>query len=276
MSQQDFLKTNDLLNTRGYGMKLNKDDENLPLKQFIRSSSCKTPYTGYLVKKKGLYYYKNNRPGSKENRSAKKMHELFLQLIAQYQLPDNKLKPLIKDVMLNTFIKQQKDSLEEIELNKKAIIDIEKKLERLEERFVFEEINTAQYEKFKSILTQEKNEKLKFTEKVGFDLSNLEKALEIVLNKAPKLSSMWENGNLAEKRKIQKMVFPDGIEYDRENDEYRTFRVNSFFSYIPVISKELGYKKTGKFRVKTKNSGSVLEAGLEPFRFTSVCFVLND
>ena len=101
------------------------------------------------------------------------MHELFLQLIAQYQLPDNKLKPLIKDVMLNTFIKQQKDSLEEIELNKKAIIDIEKKLERLEERFVFEEINTAQYEKFKSMLTQEKNEKLMFSEKTGFDLSNL-------------------------------------------------------------------------------------------------------
>ena len=113
-------------------------------------------------------------------------------------------------------------------------------------------LNTAQYEKFKSILTQEKNEKLKFTEKVGFDLSNLEKALEIVLNKAPKLSSMWENGNLAEKRKIQKMVFPDGIEYDRENDEYRTFRVNSFFSYIPVVSKELGHKKPESFVKKRK------------------------
>ncbi|MEJ6491098.1 MAG: hypothetical protein QNL60_01385 [Flavobacteriales bacterium] len=107
---------------------------------------------------------------------------------------------LIKDVMLNTFIKQQKDSLVEIELNKKAIIDIEKKLERLEERFVFEEINKAQYEKFKSILTQEKNEKLKLTEKVGFNLSNLEKAQEIALNKAPKLSSIWENRNLAEER----------------------------------------------------------------------------
>ena len=55
-----------------------------------------------------------------------------------------------------------------------------------------------------------------------------------------------------------------------------TFRVNSFFSYIPVVSKELGHKKTGKFRVKTKNSGLVLKAGLEPFRFTSVCFGLKD
>jgi hypothetical protein len=91
---------------------------------------------------------------------------------------------------------------------------------------------------------------------------NLEKAL----NKAPKLLSMWKNGNLAEKRKIQKMVFPNGIEYNRENDEYRTFRVNSFFSYIPVISKELGLKKTGKFREKTKNSGLVPGAGIEPAR----------
>ena len=43
-------------------------------------------------------------------------------------------------------------------------------------------------------------------------------------------------------------------------------KVSSFFSYILAVSKELGHKKTGKFRVKTKNSGSVLEAGLEPAR----------
>ena len=199
---------------------------------------------------------------------------MFLLLIAQYQLTDRKLKPLIKDVMLNTFKKQQKDTLQEIEVNKKAINDIERKLARLEERFVFEEINTAQYEKFKSMLTQEKNEKLMFSEKVGFNLSNLEKAPEIALKKAPELSSMWAKGNLAEKRKIQKMVFPNGIEYDHKNDEYRTFRVNSFFSYIPALSKELGHKKTGKFRVKTKNSGSVLGAGLELFHCYSLLFIL--
>ena len=114
------------------------------------------------------------------------------------------------------------------------------------------------------MLTQEKNEKLKLSEKVGFNLSNLEKALEIAINKAPELPSLWRNGILAEKRKIQKMVFPDGIEYDHKNDEYRTFRVNSFFFYTPVISKELGHKKTGKFRKKTKNSGLVPRVGIEP------------
>ena len=263
IGKSDFLKINNLQKTSGYGVKINKDNENLPLKQFVRSANCKTPYTGYLAKKKGLYYYKNNRKGAKENRSAKKMHEMFQKLLCQYQLTNNKLKPVIKDVMLNVFKKQQEDTLQEIDVNIKVIKDIERKLERLEERFVFEEISRDQYDKFKSKLADEKKEKQLFSEKVGFDLSNLEKALYIALNKAPKLSLMWGNGNLLEKRKIQKMVFPDGIEYDRKNDEYRTFRVNQFFSYIPTIVKDLEHKKTGKFQDKLKNSGSVRMERLE-------------
>ena len=56
-------------------------------------------------------------------------------------------------------------------------------------------------------------------------------------------------------------MFPDGIEYDRKNDEYRTFRVNQFFSYIPTIVKDLEHKKTGSFRKKSKKSGLVPEVG---------------
>ena len=46
----------------------------------------------------------------------------------------------------------------------------------------------------------------------------------------------------------------EGIEYDHKNDEYRTFRVNSFFSYIPVVSKELGHKKTGAHKGSGKHA----------------------
>jgi hypothetical protein len=90
------------------------------------------------------------------------------------------------------------------------------------------------------------------------------KALDLALNYAPKLSSLWVNGNLNEKRKIQKMIFPEAIEYDRKTDQYRNLRVNSFFSYIPVITKDVDNKKTRRFRVKTKNSGLVPGVGIEP------------
>jgi transposase len=54
-----------------------------------------------------------------------------------------------------------------------------------------------------------------------------------------------------------------------KNDEHPTFRVNSFFSCTPVKSTDLEHKKTGNFRKKTKNSGSVPQVGIEPTRLTA-------
>lgn len=61
VSKETFLRIHNLLHSREDGMKYTLEDENLPLKMFIRSSICNTPYTGYIVRKKGLYYYKNRR-----------------------------------------------------------------------------------------------------------------------------------------------------------------------------------------------------------------------
>ena len=77
---------------------------------------------------------------------------------------------------------------------------------------------------------------------------------------------MWSSGELTDKRKIQNMVFPDGILYDTKIDDYRTTRINSLFAPIAEIAKSLGNKKTGTFQKKMKNSGSVPEAGVEPAR----------
>ena len=131
---------------------------------------------------------------------------------------------------------------------------------------MFEEINKTQYDKFKAKLEQEKEQLLSEYEKEGIQLSNLEKAIEKALNYSLKLSDMWVYGDLEQKRKLQRMVFPDGIEYDHENDIYRTFRTNAIFDVIRSFSKRSGNKKTGNFQNKLKKSGLVLGAGLEPAR----------
>ena len=94
-------------------------------------------------------------------------------------------------------------------------------------------------------------------EKDGIQLSNLEKAIEKALNYSFKLSDMWVSGDLEQKRKLQRMVFPEGIEYDHENDNYRTFRTNSIFDVIRSFIKRNGYKKTGNFQNELKKSGLV-------------------
>ncbi len=66
ISQELFLKVNSIhQKSFNYGVPHKKEDDNLPLKVFVKCGDCKEPFTGYLVKKKGLFYYKCRTTGCK-------------------------------------------------------------------------------------------------------------------------------------------------------------------------------------------------------------------
>ena len=246
ISKEVFLKVNDLLTKNTSGYKQNKDDENLPLKQFVKSAACGTSYTGYLVKSKGLYYYKNNRIGAKENKSAKIMHRKFIDLLGKFQIhiKGNRFIPALKDVMKRVFVEQNREQLEEVERQRLAVNEIDSKLERLEERFVFDEISKEQFDKYR---IQLEDEKLKLNEEINrkgsFNLSNLDNLIEKATGYALNLPKLWASGTLETKRAIQNMMFPEGILFDFKNDTYRTTRVNSIFALINSVSTVLGENK---------------------------------
>ena len=70
------------------------------------------------------------------------------------------------------------------------------------------------------------------------------------LNKALKMSSnlneLWVSGDLPQKKKIQNLVFPSGIGYDKLKGKVRTKRINSIFSSIPLLSRDLAKIKSGE------------------------------
>ncbi|MBT3933288.1 MAG: recombinase family protein [Bacteroidetes bacterium] len=264
VSKEIFLKVNNLLNKTGYGEKKNKDCKHLPLKKFVKSADCGTAYTGYLVKKKGLYYYKNNRIGSKENRNAKVMHEQFKELLCNYQISDKKYLAPMKEIMYYTFKAEHEARIQEAQVQREKLIEINAKLDRLEERFVFEEITQIQYDKFKQKLEAEKHEIEENLHKDGFDLSNLEKAIDLALQYSLQLPQLWSSGDLEVKRSIQNMVFPVGILYDFKNGNYRTERINSIFSVIPSLSDKRKDIKKGNEANVLLHSRLVARGGLEP------------
>ena len=85
ISEDLFLRANDMLKKNAFGYKHAKDT-NIPLKNFVRCANCDTPFTGYIVKKKNLYYYKCNRIGCRCNRSANAMHGQFAELLKGYEV----------------------------------------------------------------------------------------------------------------------------------------------------------------------------------------------
>lgn len=266
VSKEVFLKVNQILNQKNYGGQYTKDDENLPLKKFVKSDNCGTPYTGYLVKKKGLYYYKNNRIGAKENRSAKLMHELFTQFLANYQLKDEKWKMPLKEVLLQVFIELYQESIDQMIALEKKVSELEGNINTIEKRFVLGEIDKELYLKYKNEFETELNKINEEIQNSSFNLSNLEIAVEKAVELAIELPKLWLSGDLEEKRRIQNMVFPDGIRYDHKNHIYRTTRVNSLFAGIALLQEDVAKKENGTNANFKNLSRLVPKVGVEPTR----------
>ena len=67
-----------------------------------------------------------------------------------------------------------------------------------------------------------------------------------------------------QKRELQKLVLPSGIDFDKQNYSVQTDRINSIFSSIPLLSKDLDKIKSGEPINYDQFSARVSPAGFKP------------
>ncbi|MEY3060547.1 MAG: hypothetical protein RL000_1899, partial [Bacteroidota bacterium] len=64
--------------------------------------------------------------------------------------------------------------------------------------------------------------------------SNLEIAIKKGFKIAENIDLVWASSDFDHKIKLQKIIFPEGIAYERPNHRVRTFRVNTIFSLSQI------------------------------------------
>ena len=170
VSKKLFFQVNEKLKEKKIKGSYNDTDEHLPLKGFVKSAIHGVPYTGYLVRSKGLYYYKTSPKGTKENISAKKMHELFRELLSSLQVAYEISKQPLIDMVHSVFYSMHEDQIKEDHQQQKKVKEINSKIGLLEKRFVFDEISREQYNRFKEKLELEKRHIQEDREKNGLNL----------------------------------------------------------------------------------------------------------
>ena len=74
-------------------------------------------------------------------------------------------------------------------------------------------------------------------------LSNRKEEVDEVLLMCCKLDSLWKNSSLEIEQKLQNLLFPNGILWDKEKEDYRTFDENEALSVIARISRSYENKK---------------------------------
>ena len=89
-------------------------------------------------------------------------------------------------------------------------------------------------------------------------------AIDKALTLSESLEKIWVDGDLKQRQKLQHLVFPSGLGYDKSNDQVRTPKVNAIFGSIPILSKEISNIKKGEPIPVNQFSGLVTQGGFEP------------
>ena len=270
VSKELFLKVQDIINNRKQGYTVVKQPEERPLTGHLFCSVCGNKLTSHEHKAKKLHYYKcQNCNGSCINTSTplsrlknKGAHEMFVDLLDSYQL-DDKFLDLFKIQLEKMLGSVSKEKRNEDSLVKKQLTELKNKKENLEERFAFKEI---EYELYNRLLTKINTQICEIGPKDDISenkISNLKSQLNKSVEFTQNISKHWVSASIGNKKRIQKVLFPDGLVIDTKNRQYLTSKVNSLFALKRSISDNIEDKEKGLTTNKSDKSSTVAGTRIE-------------
>ena len=237
-----------------------------PLKRHVLCPEHGKPYTGYIASKNKKGYYKCNIKGCGSNVAAETMHQRYAALLAEYIVPDE-LKGILENVIQRKFKQKNEKAYQEKEVLSKRINEIETKRKNLRKKFAFDDIDKDTFKVALEELESQKGILEKELKMVEGDLSNLAEYASSTIAICSKLGNLWNRHDFELCQKIQKLVHPQGIEWDKEKGCYRTFAENKVFEIFRTIS--ANYRNIWKQKADNSVELSALVAGggLEPPTF---------
>ncbi len=265
VSKELFLRANAVKQGNQGGYKIMIPNDGIPLKHFLICENCGKYMRGYKAKKNQQFYYKCGTKGCACNRNAEDLHEKFVAKLDDYIVNIDESKvPQLKSAMMDIYEKQNVNNIDAKMVFQSQLKEVNKKIERLEERFVNEELSREIFEKFHKKLKAEKDEIEQNLSKPENGASNPEKAIELAIHLASKLNTVWDCSDYLQKQKLQTLIFPDGMTYNRKTDQCRTLRVNEAFLSIAELARVLDKMKTDNLDGESGLSVSVEPRGVEP------------
>lgn len=263
VSKEVFLRVQEILEQNPQGFKQAPEQDNVPLKVFLKCNECKKGLTGYIAKKKGLWYYKCRTKGCCNNKSAKMLNEAFQKVLSYFTL-NQQYTPLLKAMLVEELKLENMETIENLKILKINKLKMERELENLERRYMKEGLREDLFIKYEKEYTGDLKKIMEDLKKLEENSSNLENDAEMVLEISENLNKTWCSSEYHEKRRLQNMLFPEGMVYDKQNDTVRTEKYNPLFLWITHQQQDTSQNKTGIPELNLTYAGLVAKRGVEP------------
>jgi site-specific DNA recombinase len=273
VSEKEFFMVQEILKGNKFGYKKELSNPQRPLMGFIRCVDCNGKMTGYEVLAKGLQYYKCqkckdqtiNAETTKKSKGSG-AHPLFVEHLKKYELQPNDLH-LFQEQIKMTYEFLGKEKQTDAPIIKKELDKLNADVKNLQRKHVLEGLDKDLYLEFKSELDKKIFDLKQKLEKSGSKISNLQKCIFVSGVVAQNLSNYRASGGHELKKRVQEMIFPDGIHLDVKNRVYLTKKINSVFrltSLVPRLWEGVNENSHSKFEWL---SSSVAGDGFEPTTF---------
>ncbi len=272
ISPEVFCKVNGLiLETHSRGYEVKTDKPWAPLLGTLRCRHCGKNMTASLSTKmrkkygREVGYYTCSRKGCRHNVSAKIANNKFEEILDGVSLLPayDKMFKLALSKMFPILNKQNAEATKAIKFH---LTEKEKEIARVEYNLAtspnakVQEICLSQLE----VLQAEKEEIEKELQECKLGLLNLQKYIDYGIELKDNMLKMWKVANLPHKQSLQKVLFPEGIFFDKETDDIEPVSQNDFLFTRGYMTDYYEEKENGQTNFSTDLSALAPHLGLEP------------
>ncbi len=256
VAPEDFLKIQGIHVKRSY--KIKENDTHLPLRRFLYCT-CGGAMVGYIVKKKGLYYYKCNY-GCHVNKSAKALHALFEDKLSNF-IMDERYERHLKIFLNEVLLEASEGETQKRKSLGLVISNLKTKIQSLKDRHVEGELDK---DIFKEYMLKYGSELMEAESELKgiIEVSNPDKAIEKLLELSYNLKLFWQVTAFETRQELQKLIFPEGLIFDKGLNDYRTSKINEMFLLLHTLSPTYKIENKEKHLFLHQNSPLVVRSRL--------------
>lgn len=220
-----------------------RESPKFPLLKHVFCAEDHTAFTKYTTK--NINYYKCNVAGCCTNRNAKDMHRKYAELLDGFALPKT-LRPIFEKVVKDFFAQSCKEQVKNRTLLTKQLSEITNNIRKVQMNRAIDAIDDEIYQGAIAELTEKKLKVERELEKENIKLSNFAHHIHKVVLTCCELGDMWRNGTLDICQQIQHLAFPEGVEWDKSVQNYRTPTTNEALSIMRKFSDDYINKNEDK------------------------------